>query len=167
MTMRDLIPWGRQTSSSAPSNYREGEVSPVFSLRREIDRLFDDVFRMPAFGLGSAGIGAWPSLEVADGDRQVRITAELPGLSEKDVELLVADGVLTIRGEKKSETGDRDRGWSERYYGRFERRLALPAGIQEDKAEAEFRDGVLTITLPKSPDAATSRRIPINGVTKH
>ncbi len=166
MSVRDLIPWGRQTSSNqAPVPYRESEMTPFFGLRREIDRLFDDMFRMPS--LAGVGTMTWPSVEVSDSDREVRISAEIPGLSEKDVELTVHDGVLSIRGEKKSETEDKNRGYSERWYGRFERRLALPSGVQEDKAEASFRDGVLTVTLPKSVEATSGRRIPINAETKH
>ncbi len=166
MSVRDLIPWGRQTSSNqAPVPYRESEMTPFFGLRREIDRLFDDMFRMP--NLAGVGTMTWPSVEVSDSDREVRISAEIPGLSEKDVELTVHDGVLSIRGEKKSETEDKNRGYSERWYGRFERRLALPSGVQDDKAEASFRDGVLTVTLPKSTEATSGRRIPINAETKH
>ncbi len=166
MSVRDLIPWGRQTSSNqAPVPYRESEMTPFFDPRREIDRLFDDMFRMPS--LAGVGTMTWPSVEVSDSDREVRISAEIPGLSEKDVELTVHDGVLSIRGEKKSETEDKNRGYSERWYGRFERRLALPSGVQEDKAEASFRDGVLTVTLPKSTEATSGRRIPINAETKH
>ena len=166
MNMRDLIPWGRQTSSSqAPVPYREGEMTPFFGLRREIDRLFDDMFRMPALA-GTASM-AWPSVEVVDGDNQVVVTAEIPGMNEKDVELTVQDGVLCLRGEKKSETEDKDRGYSERWYGRFERRIMLPAGVEEEKANATFQDGVLTVTMPKSAEAASGRRIPINAETKH
>lgn len=167
MNMRDLIPWGRQ-ESTVPTTYRSEESNPLVSFRRDIDRLFDDFFRgaLPSFGLGRS-FTAWPSVEVSESDREVRITAEVPGMSEKDVELLLEDGVLTLRGEKKSETQDKDRGYSERYYGRFERRLALPSGVNEEGAKADFRDGVLTVTLPKSPEAERGRRIPINGETKH
>ena len=165
MNMRDLIPWGRQSSSSqVPVSYHASEMTPFFSLRREIDRLFDDMFRMP--GVNGAGAISWPSVEVSDGEREVRISAEIPGLSEKDVELTVQDGVVSIRGEK-SESEDKDRGYSERWYGRFERRIALPAGVEEEKAEANFKDGVLTVTLPKSADASRGRKIPINPETKH
>ncbi len=166
MSVRDLIPWGRQTSSNqAPVPYRESEMTPFFGLRREIDRLFDDMFRMPS--LASVGSISWPSVEVSDSEREVRISAEIPGLSEKDVEITVHDGVLTLRGEKRSETEHRDRGYSERWYGRFERRIALPSGIEEDRAEASFRDGVLIVILPKSAGATSGRRIPINAETKH
>ena len=167
MAMRDLIPWGRQESTS-PALYRDEQGSPFLSLRREMDRLFDDFFRSPVPGsrLGGSAM-AWPSLEVSETDQEVRIAAELPGMNEKDVELTVKDGMLTLRGEKKSEHEDKERGWSERSYGRFERRIALPDGVEEDRCEATFRDGLLTVTVPKSEESRRSRRIPINAETRH
>ena len=165
MTMRDLIPWGGQ-ESRALAPLRGEERSPLISLRREMDRLFDDFFHAPLAGLGR-GMAAWPSVEVNETETEIRITAEVPGMAEKDVELLLEDGVLTLRGEKKSETQDKDRGYSERYYGRFERRIALPAGVNEEGAKADFRDGVLTVTLPRSADSARGRRIAINSQTRH
>lgn len=166
MNMRDLIPWGRQ-SSTAPVPYQNGD-NPGVGFRREVDRLFDDLFRgsLPSLGFGRS-LSAWPNVELVETDREIRVTAEVPGMSEKDVELLVEDGVLTIRGEKKSETEDKERGYSERYYGRFERRIALPSNVDEHGANATFRDGVLTVTLPKSPEAERGHRIPITGETKH
>ena len=110
---------------------------------------------------------SWPSVEVNESDKEVRVTAELPGMSDKDVDVHFEDGVLTLRGEKKSETEDKDRGYSERYYGRFERRVALPSSVTGEGCNANFRDGVLTVTLPKSEEAARGRRIEINAETKH
>jgi HSP20 family protein len=139
-----------------------------------MNRLFDDVFRgfdLPAFGQ-YAGAG-WPVVDADETDNEVRVCAELPGMQVKDVEVLFEDGVLTLRGERKSETEDPERGFSERYYGRFERRIGLPAAVQEDQAKATFENGVLTITVPKSPEALShSRRIPISAgkegqATKH
>ena len=166
MTMRDLIPWGRQ-ENRAPALVGSEERSPFMSLRRDIDRLFDDFFHAPLAGSGRGMTMQWPNVEVSQADSEIRITAEVPGMTEKDVELLVEDGVLTLRGEKKSESEDRDRGYSERFYGRFERRIALPSGIDEEKAKAEFRDGVLTVTLPRNREAESRRRIPINAGTRH
>ena len=169
MNMRDLIPWGRQ-SSTAPVQYQGQEANPVLSLRREMDRLFDDLFRgtLPSLGSGfGRSLSAWPNVELSETDREIRITAEVPGMSEKDVELLLEDGILTLRGERKSETEDKDRGYSERYYGRFERRIALPSNVDEQGAKADFKDGVLSVTLPKSAEAERGRRIPINDGTRH
>ena len=171
MNMRDLIPWGR-TTQTTPSRYRE-EGDPFMTLHREMNRLFDDVFRgfdMMPLG-GPNRMAGWPHVEVVDSDREIRVLAELPGLNDKDVEVLMQDGVLTIRGEKKSEIEDRERAFSERSYGRFERRIPLGQEIDEDKVEAGFRNGVLTVTLPKTAPAASQvKRIAINrsgDETKH
>ena len=177
MAVRDLIPWGRSDRTPVPSTMQSDEVSPFLTLHREMNRLFDDVFNrfdsgMPSvFGrLPGWSSGSWPSLEVNASDNEIRVSAELPGMDEKDIELLVDQDVLTIRGEKKSETEDKGRHFSERYYGRFERSIALPFEVEEDKAEASFKNGVLTVTLPKSAKAQdTAKRIAINGRsdTKH
>jgi len=164
MAIRDLIPWGRESRSSVPSTFRGDEGNPFLALHREMNRLFDDVvsrFDVPSvFGRGAAM--AWPSIEVVPSDKDVKVTAELPGLEDKDVEVLVDEDVLTIRGEKKAETEDKERGSSERYYGRFERVIPLP--FEVEKAEASFKNGVLTISLPKSPKAQErAKRIPIGG----
>ena len=171
MNMRDLIPWGR-TAQTTPSPYRE-EGDPFMTLHREMNRLFDDVFRgfdtAPFSSFGGMGrMAGWPSVEVIETDKDVRISAELPGLEEKDVEVLMSDGVLTIRGEKRSEVEDKDRAFSERTYGRFERRIPLGWDVEEDKVNASFRNGVLTVTMPKSAKAAAkARRIAITGGKKH
>ncbi|WP_230533402.1 Hsp20/alpha crystallin family protein [Microvirga roseola] len=169
MNMRDLIPWGR--SQQVPSRYRE-EGDPFMTLHREMNRLFDDVFRnFDIAPFGGVGQGMrWPSVEVIENDKDVRVCAELPGLDEKEVEVLMGDGVLTIRGEKKSEVEDKEHAFSERYYGRFERRIPLPWEVQEDKVEASFKNGVLTVAMPKSAESKPSvKRIAVNGAdaTKH
>jgi HSP20 family protein len=172
MNMRDLIPWGR--NQQTPSRYRE-EGDPFMTLHREMNRLFDDVFRgfdMAPFSSlsGMSRMASWPTVEVAETDHEVRVSAELPGMDQNDVEVLMNDGVLTIRGEKKSEVEDKERAFSERSYGRFERRLPLAWEVEEDKVNASFRNGVLTVTLPKSPKStAQVKRIAINSedTTKH
>lgn len=164
MAVRDLIPWGRQQQSPVPVMPGERDWSPLSSFRREVDRLFDDFFRTPSFG-SFGSVTSWPSIEVKDAEREVVVTAEVPGMNEKDVELLLDNGMLTIRGEKK---GERDeRGYSERWYGRFERQIPLPASVDEEHCKADFRDGVLTIHLPKSAEAEDRKRIPINAETRH
>ncbi|WP_404288536.1 Hsp20/alpha crystallin family protein [Microvirga sp. RSM25] len=171
MNMRDLIPWGR-SHQTTPSRYRD-EGDPFMTLHREMNRLFDDVFRgfdMAPFG-GVSRMASWPHVEVVDNDKDVRISAELPGLEDKDVEVLIGDGVLTIRGEKKSAIEDKERAFSERTYGRFERRIPLAWEVEEDKIEASFKNGVLTVTLPKSAESRSEvKRIAVNRAseeTKH
>ncbi len=166
MSVRDLIPWSRG-NNQAPTIYGGGEIDPFMSLHRDVNRLFDEVFRgldtPTLFGRMRSGNGGWPNVEISETDKEIRVAAEVPGLDEKDIEVLLEDGVLTLRGEKKSETEDTARQFSERYYGRFERRLALGRDVEEEKAAATFKNGVLTVTLPKTAKAqANARRIAIN-----
>jgi HSP20 family protein len=106
---------------------------------------------------------AWPKIEVSETEKEIRVTADIPGMDENDVELLLDNGVLTIRGEKRAENEDKDRQFSERFYGRFERRLSLNSEVEEDKIAASFRNGVLTVTLPRSgSQQPTAKRITIN-----
>src|SRR6266403_1081633 len=163
MGIKDLVPWnngGREVSI-----HRGTEVNPFFTLHREMNRMFDDVFRgfdLAPFGPTRAlnGLG-WPQIDIDETDKEVRITAELPGLNEKDVSLEIANGVLSISGEKKLESEDKALRFSERYYGRFERRIPLE-DVEEDKVSAAFKNGVLTITVPKSAETKNVRRIAIN-----
>ncbi len=170
MSVRDLIPWGRNNGNQLPSVFREDDRDPFLSLHREVNRLFDDVFRgfdsrLPALGrFSSFGGGGWPNVEVSDAENEIRVTAEVPGLEEKDIEVLLEDGVLTLKGEKRSETEDKDRQFSERFYGRFERRIPLGYEVEDDKVSANFNNGVLTVALPKTERAqAKAKRIAING----
>ncbi|MEW9837743.1 Hsp20/alpha crystallin family protein [Mesorhizobium marinum] len=166
MSVRDLVPWSRG-KNQAPTVYHGGEIDPFMSLHRDVNRLFDDLFRefdTPSlFGRMRTGNGGWPSVEVSETDREIRVAAEVPGLEENDIEVLLEDGVLTLRGEKKSETEDTGRQFSERHYGCFERRLALGREVEEDKVAATFKNGVLTVTLPKTAKAqVNAKRIAIN-----
>ncbi|MBB2710242.1 Hsp20/alpha crystallin family protein [Rhizobium sophoriradicis] len=167
MSVRDLIPWGRTNGNQGPSLLRDDDRDPFLSLHREVNRLFDDVFR--GFGSGppslrgASGFGAgWPSVEISDTDKEIKVTAEVPGLEEKDIEVLLDDGVLTLKGEKRSETEDKEKQFSERYYGRFERRIPLGTEVKEDQVEATFKNGVLTVSLPKTEKAQSQvKRIAI------
>ena len=143
---------------SAALNRAEA-FDPFLTLHREMNRLFDDVFR--GFGpLGRVdtppmeGQFGWPRLELSETDKAVTISAGLPGLSEKDVQVEITNGVLSIRGEKKAERSDGSKFVSERYYGSFERQIPLD-GIEEDRARAD-QNGVLTVTLPKSDNQTTT-----------
>jgi HSP20 family protein len=165
--MRDIIPWGRERSL-APT-FSGPEFGALGSFRREMDRLFDDLFRAPTIGrFGEFGgmTASWPSIDVKDADNELVVTAEVPGMTDKDVELFVDNGMLTIRGEKKAEK--EEKGYSERFFGRFERQIPLPATVDEQHCKADFRDGLLTIHLPKNREAEEARkRIPINPETRH
>jgi HSP20 family protein len=164
MAFRDLVPWSKN-QQLAPAG--RDVFDPFFTFHREMNRLFDDVFRgFGAFGRNGGalmeGQFGWPKIELSETDKTVTVSAELPGMSEKDVQVEIANGVLSIRGEKKSERNDEGKFFSERYYGSFQRQIPLE-GVQEDKAEATFQNGVLTVSLPKSEQASQNvKRISIN-----
>jgi HSP20 family protein len=166
MPNRDLMT--RSNQGRTPSQWRESDFSPS-SFQRAMDRLFDDFFRAPtAFG-GFGDFGGstnWPSIDVKDRDNELVVTAEVPGMTDKDVNLFVDNGILTIHGEKKSDQDEK--GYSERFYGRFERQIPLPTNVDEQHSHADFHDGLLTIHLPKSREAEEARKkIPINADTRH
>jgi HSP20 family protein len=162
MNVRDLVPWSRGEGERSPAT-RSDSISPVANLHREVNRLFDDLFRGADDTRLWGGRGAWPSVDVEETEKEFQITAELPGLEERDVEVLLQDGVLTVRGEKKLETEARNRSYSERFYGRFERQISLDRDVDESAVKATFKNGVLAVTVPKNPRAVErTRRIPIN-----
>ena len=149
--------------------------TPFESLRREIDRLFEGVGRggWPFAAVRNPLDFAWPhdaqwrmtpSVDVAESDKAFEITAELPGMSENDVELTLANGSLVIKGEKKDEREEQKADYylSERRYGSFVRAFELPPGVDASKIEASFAKGVLTIKLPKTAEAQKSEtKIPV------
>lgn len=129
--------------------------------------MFDDMWRgfdssVPARTPSRAAFGSVPAVAIDDSETAIEITVELPGLREKDVDLTLDGDTLTIKGEKREEKADKKTGYSERWYGSFERSVALPAGLVIDKADAKFKDGVLTISVPKSAQSqAKAKKIAI------
>jgi HSP20 family protein len=157
MANRYLTPWRPGALTRSPF----GAGGSLFDLHRQVNRLFDDLIESgPASAQGGPATTGWPQLEIDQQDDRIRVVAELPGVDEKDVELTIEDGVLSLTGEKRSERKD-ESGYSERSYGRFERRIALPSNIDEDKCKADFKNGVLTVTIPRAAEKARGRRIPL------
>lgn len=156
MQIRDLIHWGRNREAAGVEGANDD--NPVTHLQRNINRVFEDFwsrFERPASGTNGVVAGFGPSTDVTETDEAIEVAIELPGLSEKDVEVSVTEDVLTIRGEKRHEREDRRRGVyvSERSWGSFYRMVPLPPGVDSEKASADFKRGVLTVTLPKTPEA--------------
>ncbi|MFO7305165.1 MAG: Hsp20/alpha crystallin family protein [Gammaproteobacteria bacterium] len=160
MAMRDLVPWIRR--SRVPITRRQA-TNPFVALHEEMNRLFEDFWRdFEGDGFGLTSSFSFPRIETSETDKEFKIAAELPGMDENDVELLLDDNYLTIRGEKRSEREDESRRMSERFYGRFERHIPLPVEVDQDKVSATFKKGVLYVTLPKLASATERvRRIPI------
>jgi len=131
-----------------------------WSVSRSMDRLLDDIWRNEAVAAASSRFA--PRLEVVENDGEFVLTAELPGLEEKDFHVEVHGKVLSLRGEKRSErSGETEgRAWSERTYGEFRRVVELPAEVDAEKTSASFKNGVLSVTLPKTA-AAKVRHVPV------
>ena len=152
MNLRSLMPIGRDRNVARSDN-------AFMSLQHEIDRLFDDFTRgFPALSTGGTA-ELLPKLDVTETDKQIEITAELPGLEEKDVQVNLADNVLTIRGEKKAEKEEKDKAYRlvECSYGSFVRSLELPDGVNADAIKASIDKGVLKVTVPKPAPAQVKK----------
>jgi HSP20 family protein len=150
MSLKSLIPVGGDRGISRPSS------NPFSALQQEIDRLFEGFSR--GFS-GFPGRELMPSMDLSETDKEIEITAELPGLEEKDIQLNVADNVLTIRGEKKNEREETEKDYHlvERSYGSFTRAVQLPDGVNPDSIKAVMSKGVLKVTVPKPAPAQTKK----------
>jgi len=171
-----------EAGSKAPAK-TEGKVSepatapepwrPFEGLRREVDRLFEDFdrdfwafpFRRSIFDISplrprGTTWQASPAVDIVEKDDAFEVEAELPGLDEKDIEVKLTNGFLTIKGEKQEEKEEKKKDYyrHERRFGSFERRFDMPEGVDTDKIQARFKKGVLTITLPKKPEAIKSEK---------
>lgn len=169
MSIGNLAPW-RWGSLRGFDDDRSFDSlrAEMDSLHRNIDRLFADAWTgnlKPSLLSETWAAGkVVPSLDVVDEDKAFRVTVELPGMTDKDVAVTVDDRTLTIRGEKKEEKEKKEKDVfrRERAYGSFRRTIDLPAGVDAAKIEAKFKDGVLTIDLPKTKEAQERvKQIPV------
>ncbi len=163
----------KQTAGAQDAAVPARRATPALTLRDEINRLFDNF---------DVGFGRWPSqrtlfgsdmlervdvnvpaVDIAETEKAFEVTAELPGMAERDINVELVNGDLRIKGEKKEEREEKDKDYylSERRFGSFERRFRVPEGVDANKVEASFANGVLKVTLPKTP-AAAPRRVEIN-----
>lgn len=167
MQISDLIPWGRD-KGKPPANDDQDADNPLVSLQRDVNNVFEDFWQRIENGwngrmnpVGMVG----PSTDVSETDDSVEVAIELPGMTQEDIDISLSGDAMTIRGEKKLNHEGTRKGvyMSERSYGAFYRTIPLPPGVDTDKAEAKFKQGVLTVTLPKSAEAqARVKRIPVN-----
>jgi HSP20 family protein len=137
---------GKPQQQETEMLYNMTTASPIFGLRREIDRLFDDTFARDGYNWS-------PAVDIKETNTDLLVDLELPGLKPEDVEITADNGLLTIRGEKR---GERKEGEENRYhlvertYGSFMRSFTLPHGVDEDQIQAEFDNGILSIRIPKA-----------------
>ncbi|MBK3745097.1 Hsp20/alpha crystallin family protein [Paraburkholderia aspalathi] len=158
------------SKSSTPETQQHG-LSPFLNFRREIDRLLDEyhpyLWDVPSRAVASVMVNSFPSkwdivpsIDVSETETEYKITVELPGLDEKDVDINLSNHTLTIKGEKSEVKEDKGKGYhvSERKYGSFQRIVKLPDGVDIDNISAKFSKGVLTVTMPKTAEAQQAVR---------
>lgn len=163
--MSNIIPW-KHRKTDLPARRNEPDAYTV--LHRQMSDLFEWFFHAWEHPFASsadrtpvaAGVYV-PSVDVAETDDEVQVTADLPGMTEKDVEVSLDEQTLTLRGEKHADREERKKNWHmvERSYGAFQRTVSLPRGIDAGKIKANFKNGVLTVHLPKTPEAKARKRM--------
>jgi HSP20 family protein len=154
MAIRNLVPrpfWKKDVP------VRREEDNPFSVLQQDINSLFDNFFQgfdVEPFFRSKAG-GFTPQVDVSENEKEIRVSAELPGMDEKDIDVSINRDSLTIRGEKREEKEDKGKDYyrMERSYGSFTRSVPLPVEVDIDKVDAKFKKGVLTVTLPKTAKA--------------
>ena len=160
MQIKDLIPWARK--DGAP-DAKISEDNPIATLQREMSHVFENFWNR-------VGQFEWPwgsdeaKSDMVETDKAIEVSIELPGMEMKDIEVTVNDDMLTVKGEKKIERQVEKKGYylSERSYGAIYRTIPLPPGVDGEKAQASFKNGVLTIKLPQTPEAqAKVKRIEV------
>ena len=160
MSTLELVPWRKDRGQMS------GEPADdwLMPLHHQIDRVFTDFLGadFPRLVRNRWDGGFCPSMDVSETDRQLKVTAELPGVDDKDIEVTLTDGVLTVKGEKRSESEEEDKDKHhyrlERSYGAFRRSFRLPPGIDADDVSASFDKGVLKVTVAKKEAAESATR---------
>nr|WP_321468063.1 Hsp20/alpha crystallin family protein [uncultured Desulfobulbus sp.] len=172
MELKKLAPWNwfkHEEETEHPVSVKQGETRPLYTghhhdpmlqIHRDIDQMFDQFFR--GWGLPHRGaMGAFddflgtsllkPKVDLSAAENQYLLTVEIPGVSEKDVSIDISNNTLTIRGDKKQEKEEKGKDYYriERSYGSFQRVLSLPEDVDQDNIKAAFKDGVLTVTMPR------------------
>jgi HSP20 family protein len=162
MDFRSLMPWREKSQMPA---MRDDFLDPFVTFRREVDRIFDDFFS--GFG-GTRAMNSWervvPIVDVDESEKEIVVTAELPGLDEKDFEVTVSGDVLTVKGEKKAEREHKggNGNYMERRFGAFSRSVRLPYEVKDEDVEAHYDKGILTIRIPKPEEIQKAvRRIEV------
>jgi HSP20 family protein len=171
LQMNTLIPW-KWGKKNIPVKKEDSlaENSSLFSIQQDMNRIFENFFQtfdaMPFSSLGDSSGGLFqPRLDLSESSKELKISLELPGLQEKDLDVSISNDALTIKGEKREEKEENTKGYyrMERHYGSFYRTIAFPCGVDKDGAEATFKNGVLTILLPKTQESQVEvKKIPVH-----
>ncbi len=157
MELNDLVPFRNRRRRATRSTH----LSPFERMHEEMDRLFDDF--LPQFNVGrdlESSVGALGSIDLSETDDALEVKADLPGMQEEDIDVTLRNGSLVISGEREHESEEKKKNYyrAERAYGAFTRSVKLPCEVDEERIDAKFKKGVLTIHLPKSPAAKENQR---------
>jgi len=163
MSIKDLVP--RFNRGQAQMPVRRGEYDPFRDFQGEMNRLFDEFLGDFPLATRTGGVALAPDVfnprvDVSETDKDVSVSAELPGMDEKDITVEMDDAAITIRGEKKQEKEEKGKNWyrREQSYGSFHRSIPLPASVDGAKAHATFKKGLLSITVPKREGEQPKRK---------
>lgn len=146
----NLTPWRKRT----------GSMDVFRTMDRDMEEMFNRFFTEPKFGVDFGTMAEWsPKVDVESSNGEVTVKADLPGVEAKDIEVSVVDGVLVIKGHRKEETEKKEKQLHriERFEGEFYREIPLPAGCDAEKIEATSKSGVLTVTIPRTPEAQVKK----------
>lgn len=166
MAITDLIPWKKKELEREDRALIVGQ-DPFLTFQQRMNRLFDDFFAgtgLELFGFSNEGDDLFhPRLDVTETDKDVKVSVELPGMEEKDVDVRLSQNVLTISGQKSRETEEKGHNYirTERSYGSFQRSIPLHCPVDASRVDAVFRKGVLTVTLPKAIQEQARKRITV------
>ncbi len=167
MRIRELVPWRNREREHELSQRGEGH-DPFAAFETQMRRHFNDFFEGFGFDLAPFSKdlhegGLMPKVDVSETSDAVQVTADLPGMTENDVEVTLSDGHLHIRGEKHAEKEEQEKNYHrvERSYGSFQRSVALPAEVDAEKVDASFKNGVLSVMLPKVQTASSGKKIAV------
>jgi len=165
MNIKELIPWNREKENAI---LKSDSDHPIISMQKEMNRMFDNfsksLFNNSSFSSETSST-ITPKIDVVENEKEIKVTAELPGMEEKDIEVSFSRDTLMIKGEKKAEKEEKkeDYYFMERSYGTFQRAIPVSAGVDRDKVEASFKNGVLKVALPKTEEAQKEvRKVEIN-----
>ena len=168
MPITDLIPWKKkEPDQDETGDELELRQDSFGTMQQQMNRIFDDFFRGPGlepFGAFQEGWDAFsPRVDVIENEKEITVSVELPGMEEEDIDVALAQRSLTISGEKRHEKEEKGQNYlrSERSYGSFKRSIPLSSEVDAGKAQAAFRNGVLTVTLPRKEKVETRKRITV------
>lgn len=161
MRLTHLSPWRRQDRSQLSRAVND----PITALQRELNQLFEGFFEDSPFRFAERGGAALmsPKMDVSETDQAIHVQAEMPGLKEDDINVEFLGDSLRIRAEKKDERNETQHNYHcvERTFGMFERVIPVPADINRDQVEATYKNGVLSVTLPKSPQTPSAHKVAV------